>query len=60
MVGVFFYLFDNAVLDMNNFVGLVGYTTFVGNNYNGKFFFFVKFIINLQKIIKFNFKWGKC
>ena len=42
MVNVLFNPFDDAVFNMNDFVGLVGYSAFVGNDYNSKFFFFVQ------------------
>lgn len=48
MVLVFFYPFDDAVLDVDNLVRLVGYSAFVGYNHDGHAFLFVQLLQDLH------------
>ena len=44
MVSVVFDASDESVLDMDNLIGLVGYTAFVGYHHYGHSLFLVQFL----------------
>ena len=55
MVSVVFDASDESVFDMDNLIGLVGYTAFVGYHHDGHSLFLVKF---LQQVHHFHARFG--
>ena len=55
MVSVVFDASDESVLDMDNLIGLVGYTAFVGYHHDGHSLFLVQF---LQQVHHFHARFG--
>ena len=50
MACVFFYLADNAVLDVDYLIGLVGNAALMGYHYDGDAFFLVKLLEELHHL----------
>ena len=55
MVSVVFDASDESVLDMDNLIGLVGYTAFVGYHHDGHSLLLVQF---LQQVHHFHARFG--